>query len=107
MGDTWVTDIRHFLDGAGALPEMPGPALNLALFLGAIVAWVTSSAVDRRTNVPCRRTPGRRRCRGEILAALAPDGAEISWQCPVCGDNGVIHGWEGTRWDRGSSARER
>src|SRR5438094_378641 len=46
--------MRHFLDGAGAMPDgMPGPALDLALFLGAIVAWVTSgrSAADARTNV--------------------------------------------------------
>ena len=43
VGNTWVTDVRHFLDGVGAVPDdMPGPALNLALFLGAIVAWVTS-----------------------------------------------------------------
>ena len=103
IGNTWVTDMGHFLDDAGAIPEdMPGPALNLALFLGAIVAWVTSgrSAPDRRTNVACRRNPGRRRCPGEIRAFFEADGAAISWHCPVCGDNGVTRGWEGTPWDR-------
>ena len=66
LGNTWVTDMRHFLDGAGAMPDgMPGPALDLALFLGAIVAWVTSgrSAADHRMNVACRRSPGSR-CKG-------------------------------------------
>lgn len=103
MANTWVTDMRHFLDDAGAIPEdMPGPALNLALFLGAIVAWVTSgrSAAAQRTNVSCRRSPGRRRCRGEILASLEADGSIIAWHCPLCGGNGVTRGWEGTRWDR-------
>lgn len=103
LGNTWVTDMRHFLDGAGAMPDgMPGPALNLALFLGAIVAWVTSgrSAADHRTNVSCRRSPDRRRCPGEILASFEADGSSISWHCPLCGDNGVTRGWEGTPWDR-------
>ena len=103
IGGTWVTDMRHCLDASGAIPEdLPGPALNLALFIGAIVAWVTSgpSSADRRTNVACRRNPGRRRCLGEILASFEPDGSTIVWHCPACGDNGVTRGWEGTPWDR-------
>lgn len=23
----------------------------------------------------------------------------IYWQCPVCHDNGLITGWQGTLWD--------
>lgn len=23
----------------------------------------------------------------------------IYWYCPVCNDNGVIHGWQNTLWD--------
>jgi len=105
MGDTWITDMRHFLNGAGEIADMPGPALGLALSLGAIVAWVTSGrgAVNERTNVPCRRSPGRQRCRGVIEAILTSDGA-VSWGCPVCGDNGVTRGWEGTPWDRRDAA---
>ena len=102
MGNTWITDMSHYLDGAGTIVDMPGPALSLALFLGAIVAWVTSGRAvgDALTNVPCRRSPGRQRCRGVIEAAQASDGAAISWRCPVCGENGVTRGWEGTPWDR-------
>ena len=102
MGDTWITDMTHYLDDTGRLGTMPGPALNIALFLGSIVAWVSTHASGDcgRTNVVCRRTPGRRRCVGEIVATLAPESARIMWRCPVCGDNGLIHGWEGTRWDR-------
>lgn len=102
IGGTWVTDMRHYLDASGVVARMPGPALNLAVFLGAIVAWVTSgrSADDDLTNVPCRRNPSRRRCPGEILAEIEDDGETIAWHCPMCGDNGVTRGWEGTRWDR-------
>lgn len=104
IGGTWVTDMRHYLDDAGRVAEMPGPALNLALFLGAIVAWVTSgrAAGDTRTNVPCRRSPDRRRCDGEIVASFDADGNAIIWHCPICRANGVTHGWQGTRWGRTS-----
>lgn len=101
-GNTWITDMRHFLDESGSMPDMPGPALNLALFLGSIVAWVTSgrAAADIRTNVSCRRSPAHQRCRGLIEAGLTENGTAVEWWCPVCGDDGVTRGWEGTPWDR-------
>ena len=104
IGNTWVTDMRHYLDGSGGMVDRPGPALNLALFLRSIATWVTTgrSVPDPRTNVACRRSPGRRRCSGEIVASFEADGETIAWHCPVCGDNGVTRGWEGTPWDRRS-----
>ncbi|HEY3383532.1 MAG TPA: hypothetical protein VGK32_17340 [Vicinamibacterales bacterium] len=102
MGDTWITDLTHFLDEHGSFPaNIPGPALNLALFLASIVAWVTSHPPDEydETNVTCRRSPSRKRCLGTIVARL-DDGEAVEWGCPVCGDNGVIRGWESTPWDR-------
>jgi hypothetical protein len=52
---TWVVDMRHYLDeGTGDLPaSVPGPVLNLALFFGSIVAWVTDHLPegDWHTNV--------------------------------------------------------
>jgi hypothetical protein len=102
MADTWVTDMRHYLDEEGHLADLPGPALNLALFQGSIVSWVTSRASknDVRTNVYCRRRPGRQRCQGEILASVDDASIAVVWECPFCGDNGYIAGWEGTEWDR-------
>lgn len=100
----WVVDMRHYLDeGTGDLPDgLPTPVLNLALFFGSIVAWVTDHLPggDWHTNVPCRRSPGRRRCLGEITAELDQASGYVVWQCPICGDNGWIHGWEDTLWNR-------
>ena len=102
--EAWVIDMRHYLDEqTGDLPDViPEPALNLALFFGTIVAWVTDHLPqgDPLTNVPCRRRPGRRRCRGEVIAEFQRATGYIVWHCPVCGDNGIIHGWEETAWDR-------
>jgi hypothetical protein len=100
--------MRHYLDeDTGDLPDrLPTPVLNLALFFGSIVAWVTDHLPhgDWHTNVPCRRSPGRRRCQGDIMAELDRTSGHIVWQCPVCGDIGLIQGWEGTLWNRQGAA---
>ena len=105
----WVVDMRHYLDEeTGDLPDgLPATVLTLALYFGSIVAWVTDHLLheDWHTNVPCRRSPGRRRCLGDIMAELNRTSGYISWQCPVCGDNGLIHGWETTLWNRRGGGR--
>ena len=105
MADTWITDIRHFLNEHGEIPEeLPPPALKLVLFQGSIVAWLTATGGLRRqvsrTNVTCRRNPDRRPCGGEIFAYYDAASGAVVWECPLCGDNGRISGWEGTPWDR-------
>ena len=105
MADTWITDLRHFLDEYGEFAdELPVSALKLAQFQCSIVGWVTAAEPGRnsrtRTNVHCRRSPRHRPCRGEIFATLEDRSASIVWDCPLCGDNGQISGWEGTTWDR-------
>lgn len=110
MADTWVVDMTHYLDSDGSLAPLPGPALNLALYFGSIVSWMTSIESPEgpeETNVWCRRKPGRQRCLGEIYAWFEPASAAIRWTCPFCGDNGQISGWEGTLWDRGGAAQFR
>ena len=106
---SWVVDMRHYIDeDTGELTEIiPQRVLSLAIFFGAIVAWVTDHLPegDERTNVPCRRSPRRRRCRGDIIAKLDRTSGYIVWQCPLCGDNGMIHGWENTLWNRQGGVR--
>jgi hypothetical protein len=68
--NTYVTDLRHYLDDTGDLADMPGPALNLAMFFASIVA------------------------------DLQRGSSEILWHCPWCGVNGVIRNWEHSLWDR-------
>jgi hypothetical protein len=102
--ESWVVDMRHYVDeDTGDIPDQaPARIVNLVLFCGSIVAWVTDHLPegDWHTNVSCRRSPGRTRCRGEITAELNRGSGYIEWRCTICGDNGVIHGWEHTLWDR-------
>jgi len=93
--------MTHYLDDLGRIPDLPAPAMRLALYFGSIVESVTSCSPggSQSSGVRCRRRPGRRRCEGEIRAILDARTHEVLWSCPVCGDNGVIHHWEGTPWD--------
>jgi hypothetical protein len=99
MADTWITDLTHFLEDGRLPPELPGPALRLAEYLGRIVAAVTGVPPDDPLGVRCRRRPGRRPCSGEIEGYIVPESNEIYWGCLVCGDNGLISNWENTIWD--------
>lgn len=101
MADTWIIDITHFLDEDGRLVPTSGPALKLAEHIGSIIAMVSAegSPLAALAKVRCRRRPGRRKCPGEIVAMLEMDTDAIVWQCPSCGDNGVISGWHDTLWD--------
>src|SRR5882672_5108143 len=101
MPDTWICDMTHYLDECGRVVDaMPGPARRLVDHLGAIVASVTAQAEDPigPIGVRCRRRPGRRACPGEICAMM-DDETNIVWECPACGDNGLIHHWQDTPWD--------
>jgi hypothetical protein len=97
MSDTWVIDLRHFLDPAGAVARLPAPARYLARYWTEIVAQ--GSNFDEPVTLRCRRRPRRRPCSGILIVLLDERLEDLVWHCPACGDNGVIRGWEGTFWD--------
>jgi hypothetical protein len=103
MGDTLITDIRHFLDDNDELIQEPRPAHRLAEHQCAIITAVTTRSVDKVdwvTEVRCRRRPRHKRCEGDIVAGFDEnDPTTIIWHCPFCEDNGCIRGWQGTQWD--------
>ncbi|MGD0662300.1 MAG: hypothetical protein ABSD38_29950 [Syntrophorhabdales bacterium] len=110
MGNTWHTDIEHFLDvdGYPAL-DLPRPAERLMEYFGSIIEAVTGryeKKAMRTTGIRCRRRPGHRRCDGRIMAGMAAENPEaISWECPACSDGGFISGWRGSMWDRTADGR--
>ena len=61
MGDTWVTDMTHFLDDTGQIGEMPAPARNLAeavLKLGSgEIVWRCPACDDNGLISGWARTP--------------------------------------------------
>jgi hypothetical protein len=54
---SWVVDMRHYIDeDTGDLPEViPDRVLSLAIFFGAIVAWVTDPRLGSHVVESCRK----------------------------------------------------
>lgn len=107
MGDTWVTDLTHFLDETGGFPaNIPGPARRLGEYLASIVAAATAADGPGRqsTAIQCRRRPGHCPCPGVVRYRILSDN-RVNWACPSCGDNGFIANWQGTAWDRSRHSR--
>jgi hypothetical protein len=101
LGNTWITDLSHFLDDQGRIAPDSGPAFRLAQHLTSIVAMVSiaGSAVSQKYRVKCRRRPGRKPCAGKIDGYIDSATNEIVWWCPVCDDNGYISNWMNSMWD--------
>ncbi len=91
----------HFLDEEGFPATLFGPAAGLVTHLGAITSAGTVAPAGEvvHTPLPCRRRPGRRPCPGRIRLRREDVPRRILWEGPVCDDNGVITGWQGTPWD--------
>lgn len=101
MTDTWVVNLRHYLNQDGSIGIKSGSGRRLAEHFAAIVQE-TSGDIDGEgsfAKVRCRRRPMRKPCAGEIESYIDPEDDAIVWRCPACGDNGAISGWEGTLWD--------
>ena len=97
-----VTHLRHLLDERGQ--PAPGRPGALARYYGAIVAAASAQRPGEEVLTPlrCRRRPDRHPCHGHLwVRCTGPeDREEVRWRCPVCGDGGVIRGWQGTAFDR-------
>jgi hypothetical protein len=43
----------------------------------------------------CLRRPKRKPCKGELDIELDLASEQIHWSCSICGDEGVVSGWQG------------
>ncbi len=109
MSVAFSADLRHFLDEKGSVPDtIPEPAKALANYIGSIVSSVSSDsqAESIDTDVKCHPAPKQKKCFGKIVGFLDYTSMKIHWECPTCGNQGVIIGWEGTLWDRSADQQE-
>ncbi|MCH8245381.1 MAG: hypothetical protein IH951_03125 [Bacteroidetes bacterium] len=102
MGDTWISDLTHFLDDRGQPTTRPG-VRRIGNHLGSIVSGLTANPSEKAREIPvsCRRRPKRQACPGRIHASFEPGTLNILWFCPVCDDQGLICNWHNTVWDKG------
>jgi hypothetical protein len=96
----WVINIQHWLDETMSGPAVPQLKSKVKK-LSEIIAYATSVAAGLPTeSIPkCWRRPKRRPCKGELDIILDQESGQIHWHCRICGDEGVVSGWEGLIWD--------
>ncbi|HCF61344.1 MAG TPA: hypothetical protein DFS52_25525 [Myxococcales bacterium] len=98
---TYIADMTHFVDVLVPGNEVPPAARRLAEYLGSIVSAASLAKPEHVlvTGLRCRRRPRRKACQGQIRLRVLQGTSEILWECTRCGDNGIIHNWQGTLWD--------
>ncbi len=99
---TMITNIQHFLDKNGEVPDMSLEAQELVSFLSAIIEAVSTKydASAAFADTKCRTIVNGKSCAGEIEVWVYAEDNRIGWECLECGDEGVISDWEGTPWDK-------
>jgi hypothetical protein len=98
----YVTDAAHMPSLLETNPLLPPMLLRFTEYLGGIIAGASHfpSTEWKESRVRCRRRPGRRPCPGPInVRTGCEDPPEILWECPNCGEHGVIRNWQGCEWD--------
>lgn len=94
----YITNIQHLLDASAKLgKEMPAEARELIGFLTPIIAATTKNLPQSLTTTDVRCF--EKGCSGMIKTALRRDNEEIHWYCPDCENEGLISGWQKTKWD--------
>ena len=83
MGNTWIVDLRHYLDPSGAFPNLPSRARLLAEYFAIVVVDATAN-LDEEPTVRCRRRPGRRPCTGIVMSYPGPTSSIASIGTAPC-----------------------
>jgi hypothetical protein len=96
----YVTDLRHYT-GIELDLDAPAPALRFARYLSRAVraATAVNERGPRPTALPCRRRPGRRACPGRLVVEVQDLPSRVRWECPACGEAGIVDGWQGSEYD--------
>ena len=102
-----ITDIQHFLDDDGEVPNLSAEAMNLLGFLTAVVERASEKydAPISFLEGGCRCEVDGEPCPGEVEVWVFAEDNRIGWECLECGDEGIISNWEGTQWDRRNYTR--
>ena len=88
----YISNILHFLDESGNIPkEMPKEGREMAGFLFLVIDSATQA--QNKCHVRCFE----KGCVGEIQSVIAKN--QIVWKCSKCENEGLISGWQNTKWD--------
>ncbi len=94
-----VVDLTQYDGVWAAFDEVSESARREALFHGRIVGAATAWRLPGRTrerHSALRCTAAS--CAGRLLVGLRRSPARVRWECPACGDAGLIENWMSSPW---------
>lgn len=95
-----ISNLTHFLDEKGNIPNLPEPAMKLIRFLTKIVS---NASIDIKepivdVDLKCSDRSETVNCEGYI-EAWCNENMDIVWHCNTCDVRGAVSNWQGTQWD--------
>jgi hypothetical protein len=97
----FITNMQHFLDENGNIPEsMPYEAKALASFQALVVDAATQNGLTDLTILTDLRC-FEKGCEGKIMIEGVLSDNRIQWHCDEyeCEMGGIISDWQGTKFD--------
>ena len=96
----WVINIQHWLNETKSGAAVPQLKLKVKK-LSEIITYATSvtAGIFMESTPKCWRRPKRKPCKGELDIDLDLASGQIHWSFGICGDEGVVSGWQGLIWD--------
>jgi hypothetical protein len=94
----YISNMQHFLDETGNIPrQMTKEGRELASFFALVIDTTTKNLPTKltSTNIRCFE----KRCNGTIKSEVLGANNEIHWACSKCQNEGIISGWQKTKWD--------
>jgi len=93
----FISNLSHFLDSDGNIAkEMSKFGRERASFIAMIVDEATKPLTEEDIELRCMK----KKCEGTIEIEIMSETGTIEYWCTHCPDNnGMISGWQGTKWD--------
>jgi len=98
ISSMYISNMQHFLDEQGNIPkQMPKEARELAGFFALVIDATTKNIPFTLIQADIRCF--EKGCNGLIKSEVLKENNEIHWVCSKCQNEGVISGWQKTKWN--------
>ena len=86
---SFIANLNHYTRNGKIKPESSPAVKKMAEYLLSIYNYSTIIGIKAVSDIKCLKRPGRKPCKGK-LNIMRKSNNEVVWECPACGDYGVI-----------------
>jgi hypothetical protein len=85
----FIADLNHYTKDGKINPNSAPGVKKMAKYLLSIFNYSKINGIRAASDIKCLKRPKRKPCTGKLIIQRKSDN-EVVWECPVCGDFGVI-----------------